>query len=704
MPFAPHAIPVLKDETGDYCEYTAHLPLPSLQAAHTYYLRCGALLCVCYMLGSKDMHCENIIAHGEYPLLADMETLLNGNVRSFLEPMDKAVSPVYPEKENCLLHTSLLPHITFLDEESLDVGGFSGHVEADTAKWLNIPFLENGTHFWAQDHIPQIIEGFQTAYQWLLNHREDILQHSPYAQFAHCTIRILLRPTQVYTRLLHRLQQPDMQASAERYQRQLEKLSLAFTRYAHPTMLDRVIPIYHAEAAAIRRGDIPRFHLQADDTALYDDNDQPLCPDYLTVSPFRRSNDILMHMDQADCALQTDMIRAAFCAAYPEKDDHPPLTSPSSLSLEHTALSIGQMLLEKAFPLEDHSPGWFVSCPAAEGMGGVTVCDDSLYSGRAGIALFLAALWKTQGTSWAREAALQITHAIIRQTEKAFKQKTYLRMSLGWGNGLGGLLAALWDISRYLADETLFPDHWLEYVQADWLEKDNLYDVLGGAAGLIIAMKHCSIRNTALITRLAEHILNGLQPWQGLPLLFRPWQETQPLTGYGHGAAGIAVALMWANEITRNSAYEKAAHTMLQYEHTCYNPAHNNWPDYRKNDAASPVFMHGWCAGAPGIGLSRRLLGKDCFEAETWAENHLLLPYDHLCCGNAGLIDFLLIMGQQNAARKRVNALACRHPHYRLVAYNGPNVINAGLFSGIAGIGYACLRVCYPDTVHSILY
>ena len=42
-----------------------------------YYIRLGEQLFLAYLLGTKDLHYENIVASGEYPMLIDLENLVN---------------------------------------------------------------------------------------------------------------------------------------------------------------------------------------------------------------------------------------------------------------------------------------------------------------------------------------------------------------------------------------------------------------------------------------------------------------------------------------------------------------------------------------------------------------------------------------------------------------------------------------------------
>lgn len=84
------------------------------------------------------------------------------------------------------------------------------------------------------------------------------------------------------------------------------------------------------------------------------------------------------------------------------------------------------------------------------------------------------------------------------------------------------------------------------------------------------------------------------------------------LTGFSHGAAGNAYALLRLHAITGESSFRTAAVAALNYERR-----HNNWPDNRDG---APTWAFGWCNGAPGVGLgragARRLLNDPVFFME----------------------------------------------------------------------------------------
>jgi len=82
---------------------------------------------------------------------------------------------------------------------------------------------------------------------------------------------------------------------------------------------------------------------------------------------------------------------------------------------------------------------------------------------------------------------------------------------------------------------------------------------------------------------------------------------------------------------------------------------------------------------------------------------------DGLCCGNAGIVDILATAGRvlqrpqlSEHARRLALGIVSRahaHGHYALELESVGALACRGLFQGTAGIGYALLRLAYPDTL-----
>ena len=84
--------------------------------------------------------------------------------------------------------------------------------------------------------------------------------------------------------------------------------------------------------------------------------------------------------------------------------------------------------------------------------------------------------------------------------------------------------------------------------------------------------------------------------------------SSQPLTGFSHGAAGIAWALLKLAAWSGQARFRESAESAIAYERSTFVAEEANWPDYRAfpgEDQSALRFMVAWCHGAAGIGLAR---------------------------------------------------------------------------------------------------
>jgi lantibiotic modifying enzyme len=193
--------------------------------------------------------------------------------------------------------------------------------------------------------------------------------------------------------------------------------------------------------------------------------------------------------------------------------------------------------------------------------------------------------------------------------------------------------------------------------------------------------------------------------------------RTPLLTGFAHGAAGIALALLRLHQATGDAAFRDAAATALRYERSLFLPERGNWAGLPGHASEPPCQ---WCHGAVGIGLARLGCRELIDDAEIAAEietaitttcDAAMSPLDHLCCGNFGRLDFLLTAGLQldrsplvGFARERAAKRANRAVSEGGFVWRiGDDRLNPGLFQGIAGIGYQLLRFQDPASLPSIL-
>jgi lantibiotic modifying enzyme len=194
------------------------------------------------------------------------------------------------------------------------------------------------------------------------------------------------------------------------------------------------------------------------------------------------------------------------------------------------------------------------------------------------------------------------------------------------------------------------------------------------------------------------------------------------LTGFAHGAAGIACQLARLAQAGAGAGFLAAARDAITYEQSLFDSKIGNWPDLRAPSPNLPAFSCSWCHGAPGIALSRAAWVSAFGEAELLPQIEAGLQttlrfgsdeVDSLCCGNAGRIDILVSL----AARLGRPALLERAQHlaaaalakkiaagdWRYLWQLPRGVFHPTLFQGAAGIGYTLLRLALPGRLPSIL-
>ena len=191
----------------------------------------------------------------------------------------------------------------------------------------------------------------------------------------------------------------------------------------------------------------------------------------------------------------------------------------------------------------------------------------SLYSGTAGIGLFLATAARLTGSREARELAARVLDPLcVLLGDRARRLALATEIGIGGGLGLGGLIYALVRASEML-DAPAYLDgarKAAEAVTRAGINADEALDVLGGAAGALLGLL-ALFRATAEPYPLqraiwcGEHLLatRATDPEDGL----RTWRTPQGRlsAGFAHGTGGIAYALQRLSVATGEGTYRRTA-------------------------------------------------------------------------------------------------------------------------------------------------
>lgn len=711
-----------------------------------FFERQGGYLALLYTIEATDFHSENLIACGEHPVLTDLESLFQSQMRT-TEPVTDT-----PLAERALymslLRIGMLPGRAMVSEASagIDMSGLSGgdgqlwphaipspdgtgdeiriihkHVPLGTSP--NRPTL-SGSSVNATHYADAITKGFTNIYRMLMRNRAALLaDEGPLKCFEQDEIRIVLRTTYSYALLLRESYHPDVLREALERDRFFDKL---WVGTVHQQGLAR---FFRAERADLHNGDIPLFNTQAGSRDVWTSNGERFA-DVLQESGMARAIRRVENLSEDDLERQRWLIQASLTTlamggeqatwrSYPLKKPAAPASRERLLA---GARAVGDRL--DALALQDGSEiGWIGLTLVRDQYWALTPAQADLYSGLPGIALFLAYLGKATN----EERYTLLARRAIKELQHYLEPSRTSRLSLGGYFGWGGLLHTFVHLRVLWEDPSLDAamDSVIEQIM-EGLSKDDGLDVTSGAAGAILALLNShrlapSGRALEVARRCGDHLLTRAQamPQGGLgwPASVAP----TPLTGLSHGAAGIGWALLELASATGDPRYAEAGRGALAFERTCYLPEVKNWRDLRVNTGTPGDGTHsiGWCHGAAGIGMARvkclALLDDPVLRAEIDHAVHTTLHMgfggNHsLCHGDLGNLELALL-----AALELKDASLLEHT-YRNAAMILDSidehgwlcgvplgVENPALMTGLAGIGFGLLRLAQPEHIPSIL-
>lgn len=354
------------------------------------------------------------------------------------------------------------------------------------------------------------------------------------------------------------------------------------------------------------------------------------------------------------------------------------------------------------------------------------------YNGTSGVAWFLAQLSTLSQEKRHQVAALEAIEQALQSTEQVKYGK------LGFHSGITGIAFSAVQIGEKLGRAELVERglQTLRALQQLPLSEYTL-DVIDGCAGAIPAIIKINRRYAdpildALLLQMGDYLLQTAQAeTTGISWATMPNSSSANLTGYAHGAAGIATALLELWHYTKDLRYQKAALAGFAYEDACFDQTQQNWPDFRegntprqKDDNTPRPCGCAWCHGAPGIGLSRlrayQLTGNEGFkQVAKVAVNTTLQHFGRrqlgnysLCHGVFGNADLLLYAAEtlnEQSLSDKVGEVAeeavVQHVQRKIPFPNGAqsDLNTHDMMLGMAGVGYGFLRAADPERFESVL-
>jgi type 2 lantibiotic biosynthesis protein LanM len=767
-PLGLRVLRVLDRGRYGWVEYAAPRALESGDCAARFFERAGSLLCLLHVLRGVDCHCENVVASGEHLVLVDAEALLHPDAAAMGGAPEGDPDLAADRFRDSVIRTGLLPRWEFDGTSTVayDVSGLGNVVQQaaprPVLRWTavntddmepayvtaslpvrdNVPRLE-GDALRPEQHVEALVGGFRRTYRFLLENRERLLETAgPLARFAGLPGRYLFRATHVYGVLAQRVLAPRLLGGGVDRGIELDRLARPFITSATRPL---AWPLLRAELEAMERMDTPYFGMSTSRRSLVLPGGAEI-DGYFDASGLERVQAQVRALGEEDLDLQVAIVEAAFQSraarasvarggAEEERIAAGDLTRwppPAAAALVEEAVAIAREIQRRAVRGSGGTVHWFAArYVEASDRYQLEPLGPDLYAGRCGVALFLAALDQATSGSEFHDLALAAVEPVRRALRSRDAARRFAdQAGIGGALGVGSIVYGFARLGRLLHETALLDDAMIvaELVTPRLVAADRHYDVIGGAGGAILGLLalHGETGVDSVLERAracGAHLLahrtatpEGARTWRGVGGV--------PLAGFSHGAAGIAYALLRLFAAGADDEILEAARGGIAFERGLFSEEARNWPDLRTSAArgGSPSFPVSWCHGAAGIGLARLggrdVLGEtdvdDEIEAALATTRGYAFPQiDHVCCGNFGRVELMLVAGQRLAradlvddARRRagfLTARASRAGHYPLFPDLPPAFFSPGFFQGTAGIGYQLLRCAHPDDLPSIL-
>lgn len=717
MHLSVRKIKILSYDTHCWGEFIVPEECISMKEIARFYKRIGALAFVSYVLGTGDLHAENLIACGEYPILVDLENLVNQSLRK--------EDPIQGRFTKSVLFSGLLPvphwnkngrgvvlgGLSFEENQKLpikipvikDYGTLDMRVEYEhpvVKSSDNVPRYR-GQRIDFRGYESEIIDGFREAYWISLQHKEE-LQRLTEKHIKKIRNRVIFEDTQKYAMLISSSFHPNLLLDAAD-----REVFLNLTRKGRTPEFDAISA---REVESMRDRDIPYFYQMGEEREIYSGDDHIVYA-VTEKTPGEVICENIENLTEEDMDWQIYMMKLSFELFRMNRKElmnGKYMYRKQSLvdSLAY-AKKIYQRVLKMAIRTSD-SIGWVVPKPVNNSWN-VQKIDTYLYDGIAGIFVFLNYLENAAENTVQKDVLEQVERELFRYTDQNWRNINFLNRNTGIYAGEGSMIYAyllVYQITRRNVYLNYAKKHCILLRRN--LIYDRKYDLLSGNGGAIFAylLMHEVTGKKIYINwakEAAEILMKSAVSIDG-GIAWESERGYRPLLGVSHGTGGIAWAFAKLYSVTREMKYQKIVLQALLYEDANYDPAMNDWKDFR-TESAGEKHQVAWCHGGGGILLARKNIMELCDDVEISeiCQRDIVTNIEYLkkekdrvgmclCHGTAGNYEIMRQLGDKN-----------RMPLRKISEMLFQERTAPGFMNGLCGIGYAALRGEkreYPDLLN----
>lgn len=743
--------------TRCWSEYISPQACTSLDELRQYFRRMGTLLAVIHLLQGNDFHLENVIAHGAHPVAIDLETVCVPD--SNTEEMDPITDRAREIVSHSVLRTMLLPNVMGFRGASVQSMGAIQvqdprkqvrtmqrlvNVNTDFQRWGRLEstqsgsrsnsqaWVETGEVLSTEEQQSETSRGYESAYRALYSQRAELLcESSPIHGLCDAWVRVLNRSTNIYARLLVESSRPGPFMNGVDRWVSLERLGLIINADSADEKRPAAVQITDAEVGALLDGDIAYFIAPGSGTTHWVVDPVTGKPVELPQTTMKTSAvdcalEQVKRMSEDDLAFQIRVQGESYQSAIQSLEGilHDPSHGDAE-SVDRSERPLRELVVEALEQIEsgaidsgEHLNWIDVTLSQESDTVVPSPLDESIYAGRGGLCLLFERAYRVLGERRWLELACGAVNFEFNQS-KSSSMSQYLNSHPPTGLlARPGIVAAAWAIGRHegYGHYRAFAETLAVSVSDRVIRKDDSFDVISGSAGYLLLLLRLNEQESLpgiepLVTRLAQHLLDHACDLDGIG--WRSDPSNIPLCGFGHGRAGIALALLEAGRLLDRPDLRAVALEAFEAEHRLRGDVpERGWPDYRsvKVDERSKArfSMNRWCSGSEGIALSRAAalqivdvpFLRDDLDFALAGIRSRSAGRNHICCGQAGRI-----LTHQTLRRLQAGAGLdedSSDPAFMAGVLEASfdskqSLVGVGLFQGLAGVVWTALSLLEDD-------
>ncbi|SHH08772.1 type 2 lantibiotic biosynthesis protein LanM [Butyrivibrio fibrisolvens DSM 3071] len=677
----------------DYCynEFIESAYCTSEEQIERFYTRFGYLIAICYLLNINDLHLENVIACGEYPIIIDLETLFQAETQvegdsvfwdlfNYLETKSVANSFLLPRQAHIGLSdtvdlSALNGRETEVETKILvpkNVNTSDFHYEKEASKFLggkNIPQIGEKSEADVKRYNFYIYEGFTEFIEFVFCNKAECIEKI--SIFKGNKIRFLAKSTEKYASMIRYANHPN-------YNRKMKyRERLMMNVWAYPYRDKRIVK---SEIGDMLFNDIPIFFSYVDSRDLIDSQGN-IYKDYHNKSGYDLAVEKISSLTEEEILRQQGILLLALDIPNPYLNMKVArrclLKNTRKVDCFRQAEKIIHQLSSEQYIRKDRCSFINLDCDS-EKKWKLIPMDASLYGGLSGVAILFLQMYICTGDGLYLGKYKETINTAIEQTKNTMFESAFT----GWLSPIYPMILE----KRYLGtieneDFIRFSSEKLRGLSDEDITGIKGNDYISGLAGILrlfVLMEEVlgdEYVDRTLIDKFGRELLKRIKN----PDVFNK-------AGIAHGISGIVYGL-FSSKVISNELAKKMLKKEMQI-------SVKNKDNYK------------WCWGLSGMiqaRLALRKIEEKCVDDSEIAGliekfEKLLdktVSNDTLCHGNGSVITTMKMIyeysGESKWLKKMEEWLSDIYSKSLYEGYDLPHIAgitSKGLFDGYVGIAW----------------